>query len=305
MIVPLDVVSFLNEQKALGPVKTHQLYFGNSNNFHPDGLYSEDLFGIEGSPERRKSFSWIELNCNVIHPVIYDILSKRIFRKIGELISGEKQFYIDDNGHLIEDMDEGTLSGMVAFYENIHKIKFVEGEDEEGDRNKIINTLYEFIEKDIFFINKFLVISPDYRPVVIKPDTEEVNVDDITKMYQKIIMISTQAANISGFLLDNIAHRMQLAIREFYELIKLKISKKEGMVRNLMLGRRVDYSARSVIAPDPTLDLQYVGVPFRIVCQTFEPHILHGLTNSPYASSIPASFHEAVKKFLDKETLYD
>lgn len=43
--------------------------------------------------------------------------------------------------------------------------------------------------------------------------------------------------------------------------IKQLLEKKEGMFRMKMMGKRVNYAARSVISPDPYLDTNEVGVP--------------------------------------------
>lgn len=39
------------------------------------------------------------------------------------------------------------------------------------------------------------------------------------------------------------------------------MEKKEGLLRMHMMGKRVNYAARSVITPDPNLDVEEVGVP--------------------------------------------
>ncbi len=294
---------FLKENGALEPITSDQFYFGKSLNFHPQGLYSENIFGVEGSMERRQSFSWIELNCKAIHPVIYDILRKRIFQKIDLLLSGEKTFSLDDNGYLIEN-ELGEIDGMSALMNVIDKVRFSKHEDEEGNRNKIVDMIYYNIQHDTFFIDKLIVISPDFRPISIREETNEITIDELSKLYQKIIRSSNQIKGVSGSLFDILAYRIQLLIRDLYELVKVKLSKKSGMIRHLMLGKRVDFSARAVISPQPNLDIGQVGIPLRIACQIFEPHMLYGLINSPEAQKIPKEFHAAVKSFLAKEESY-
>lgn len=39
------------------------------------------------------------------------------------------------------------------------------------------------------------------------------------------------------------------------------IEQKKGILRNNMMGKRVNYAGRSVITPDPNLDVEEVGVP--------------------------------------------
>lgn len=301
MINTINVDRFLKENNALGPITTNSLFLGKSNTYNPLGLFSENFFGIEGSKEWKTSYSYIELNTHVIHPVLYDILEKRIFRKIKDLISGEKYFDINSEGYLIED-EYGEINGLNSLRENIHKIKFKETEDEEADRNEIIKMIYKNIENGTFFINKLIVIPPAYRPIIIDPNTKEIKVDEMNKIYSKIIMSSSQLKSVSGLLSESLSYRQQLLIRDLYELIKDKTAKKSGIVRKLMLGSRVDFSARTVISPDPELKIGTVGLPLRIAVQIFEPHMLYGLLNSPYASQIPASFHEEVRQYLDRES---
>ena len=43
--------------------------------------------------------------------------------------------------------------------------------------------------------------------------------------------------------------------------IRQRLKGKEGRVRGNLMGKRVDFSARSVITPDPNLALDQVGVP--------------------------------------------
>ena len=46
------------------------------------------------------------------------------------------------------------------------------------------------------------------------------------------------------------------------ERVSLQIlEKKEGLFRKHMMGKRVDYAARSVISPDPYLNVDEIGIP--------------------------------------------
>lgn len=300
MIKTINANQLIKESKAIGPIKTHQIYFDKSMNYHPQGLYSEEIFGMDGSKERRNNISWIELNTFVIHPVLHDILSKRIFRKINDLLSGETNFSLNSENELIED-DMGNIQGITSLLNNINTIKFSRGED-GSDRNRIIDMIYETIKNKTFFTDKIPVISPEYRPIQIDETTGDIQIDDLTKLYQKIITASSQLGSVSGPLYDILSYRMQLLIRDLYELIKVKISKKEGIIRSQLLGKRVDFSAAAVISPQPLLPIGYVGVPLRLLCHLFEPYMIYGIVNSNYSSLIPDKFHIEVKKFLAKES---
>ena len=46
--------------------------------------------------------------------------------------------------------------------------------------------------------------------------------------------------------------------------IMSRLKGKEGRIRGTLMGKRVDFSARSVISPDPTIDMDEIGVPFKV-----------------------------------------
>jgi len=302
MITIINLDKYIKENKLLGPVTSSQLFISNSYNYHPHGLMSEEIFGLDGSRERSKNMSWIDLNCKIIHPVIYDILSKTIERKIPQLLSGEKTFSLDSNGELAEDPD-GNIMGMRSLIENIHKLRF--RNPDTPSRGKIINTFYSFIKKDLFFMNKLIIISPVFREVSVMEDLNKVAIHDLTDLYIKCITLASQLKSVHGPIFDILSYKMQMVMRELYELIRTSISKKQGMIRKLMLGKRIDFSGRSVISPNPKLEMGTVGIPVRMCVALFEPNIIYGVLNSPYSGNIPEEFHTAAREFLSKETLME
>lgn len=302
MINVINVEKFIQLHNLKGPVTSPQYFMGRTTQFHPQGLFSEEIFGMDGTQERRTSMSWIDLNCNVISPALYDIIHKRIEMKINKLLSGELAFSIDEEGHLAEDTN-GEVIGFSKFVERIHDIQFRRsgGEEEETDRDKVIDMLQTNIEKDLFFINKLLVVSPAVRPVVLGEDQRDIMIDELNDCYRKIITLTNQTKNVSGVMYDVLSFKMQLAVKDLFELVKVRVAKKHGTIRSQMLGKRVDFSARAVITPNPKLRLGEVGVPLMIACSIFEPYLVYGLVNSSEAKKIPDEFYSALKEFLGKE----
>lgn len=295
MIKIVNADKFIKDNKLSGPITTPQLYVGKTETYHPHGLYSEEIFGIDGSKERRESFSWVELNCHVINPAIYDSLSKRIFRGIDELLADKKRFIINDEGYL-EESEDGDIYGMTAFYNNIHRIKFKKSEDESSERNKIIDMYYRNIKNNTFFMDKLLIISPDMRPPVVMG--EEIKHDDLTQIYRKIVRQSNQVKGIGGLLYDSLTYNIQLELLNMFDFIKNKVSKKSGIIREQMLGKRVDFSGLAVITPNPNIPPGTAGIPLRMVVGLFEPNLIYGILNSDYADNIPQEFHDEVRKYL-------
>ena len=71
---------------------------------------------------------------------------------------------------------------------------------------------------------------------------------------------------------------------------------KQGRFRQNLLGKRVDYSGRSVIVVGPQLKLHQCGLPKKMALELFKPFILRKLEEKGLASSI-----KAAKKMVEKE----
>ena len=63
--------------------------------------------------------------------------------------------------------------------------------------------------------------------------------------------------------------------RSIYTAIAGASSNKEGIFRKHLLGKRVDFSSRAVIVPDPTLELDEVGLPFEAGIELFRDLLIH------------------------------
>ncbi len=72
---------------------------------------------------------------------------------------------------------------------------------------------------------------------------------------------------------------------------------KQGRFRQNLLGKRVDYSGRSVIVIGPDLRLHQCGLPKKMALELFKPFIYHQLEKKGYITTI-----KAAKKMVEKET---
>ena len=54
-----------------------------------------------------------------------------------------------------------------------------------------------------------------------------------------------------------------------------RLKGKEGRIRHNLMGKRVDYSARSVISPDANLDIDQLGVPYRVAMNLTFPETVN------------------------------
>ena len=64
---------------------------------------------------------------------------------------------------------------------------------------------------------------------------------------------------------------------------------KQGRFRQNLLGKRVDYSGRSVIVVGPNLKMYQCGIPKEMALELFKPHVIHGLVSKDIAHNIKAA----------------
>ncbi len=71
---------------------------------------------------------------------------------------------------------------------------------------------------------------------------------------------------------------------------------KQGRFRQNLLGKRVDYSGRSVIVVGPSLKMYQCGIPKEMALELFKPHVINGLVQKEIASNI-----KVAKKMIENQ----
>ncbi|WGH24989.1 MAG: DNA-directed RNA polymerase subunit beta' [Candidatus Shikimatogenerans bostrichidophilus] len=155
------------------------------------------------------------------------------------------------------------------------------------------------------------VIPPDLRPL-IQLDGGRYASSDLNDLYRKIIIRNNRLKRLLKVvapevilinekrmlqeaidsLLDN--SRKIFAIRSESNNRVLKslsdsLKGKLGRFRHNLLGKRVDYSARSVIVVEPNLKLYQCGLPSKIALELYKPFLINKLLNLGLASTIKSA----------------
>ena len=93
-------------------------------------------------------------------------------------------------------------------------------------------------------------------------------IDDWTKVLQYHIatLVDNELPGIAQAV-----HRSGRALKA----IRQRLKGKDGRIRNNLMGKRVEFSARSVITPDPNIELDELGVPFSIAKNLSYPEIVN------------------------------
>ena len=294
MIQFLDIKNF---KRGLKPVTTTEL-FSKPGEWHPEGLFSEIIFGAEESPDRKRTFSYINLNALVIHPSAYMLLIQ-LDRKIELFISTEESFSLDANGVLQVDPD--GVTGLSEFIKLLPKIKFRGGTD---TRDKFIKKIKQSYDEDTLFIDVIPVIPPEQR-TAYQDEKGMWIVDPLNDYYITLIRRAYQikSAAKSGPLFDLLNYELQKAVISHDNFIRKLIQKKNGLIRSNLLAKRTDFSGRAVITPGPSLKVNEIGLPLRMAVSLFEPFIIHRLFNSGKVDQ--TTLATAVKKYTEFELSID
>ncbi len=266
MLKLLDVNDFA---KGLKAVTSTEYFTRTVGEWHPEGLFSEIIFGPVGSKERREKYSYIHLNSKVIHPTAYKLLIQ-LNRKLEQFLSSEITCILSEKGELVEDPN-GT-SGISAFIKMFPDMKI---RGESPTRDKVIRVLKKAYDDNLLFIDKTPVIPPAFRDAT-EGDDGKWMFDPLNDKYLTIIRQAFQVRTTkSGPLFDLLNFGLQKAVNDHDAFIKAKIGKKFGVIRANLLGKRVDFSGRAVITSGPTLKVNEIGVPLRLAVSLFEPFIIY------------------------------
>ncbi|MCK9468801.1 MAG: DNA-directed RNA polymerase subunit beta' [Porticoccaceae bacterium] len=185
-------------------------------------------------------------------------------------------------------------------------------------RLKLLEAFYNSGNKPEWMILEALpVLPPDLRPLV-PLDGGRFATSDLNDLYRRVInrnnrlkrLLELSAPDIIvrnekrmlqeavDALLDNgrrgraITGSNKRPLKSLADMIKGK----QGRFRQNLLGKRVDYSGRSVIVVGPTLRLHQCGLPKRMALELFKPFIFSKLESRGLATTI-----KAAKKMVERE----
>ncbi len=160
------------------------------------------------------------------------------------------------------------------------------------------------------------VIPPDLRPLVLL-ESGNFATSDLNDLYRRIINRNNRLKklvdlNAPEVIIRNEKRMLQQAVDALFDNGRCRrpvlgssnrplksltdmIKGKQGRFRENLLGKRVDYSARSVIVVGPELKLHQCGLPKKIALELYQPFIIRKLKERGLADTI-----KSAKKMLER-----
>jgi len=162
------------------------------------------------------------------------------------------------------------------------------------------------------------VIPPDLRPLV-PLDGGRFATSDLNDLYRRVInrnnrLVKLIAHRAPEVILRNEKRMLQEAVDALFDngrrskairgrgkrplkSLSDMLKGKQGRFRQNLLGKRVDYSGRSVIVVGPELRLHQCGLPKAMALELFKPFIIHKLVEKGIAETV-----KRAKKIVEKES---
>ena len=191
-------------------------------------------------------------------------------------------------------------------------------EDAQGQRRTrlvkridVLNAFYQSGNKPEWMIMDCIpVIPPELRPM-IQLDGGRFATSDLNDLYRRVINRNNRLKKLidlgaPGIIIQNEKRMLQEAVDALFDngrrgrsvtgagnralkSLSSMLKGKQGRFRQNLLGKRVDYSGRSVIVVGPSLKMYQCGIPKEMALELFKPHVIHGLVSKDIAHNIKAA----------------
>jgi DNA-directed RNA polymerase subunit beta' len=154
------------------------------------------------------------------------------------------------------------------------------------------------------------VIPPDLRPM-LQLDGGRFATSDLNDLYRRVITRNNRLKKLlelgtPSIIVQNEKRMLQEAVDALIDngrrskpitgaggrplkSLSHTLKGKQGRFRQNLLGKRVDYSGRSVIAVGPTLKMYQCGIPREMALNLFKPFVISGLVREQIATNIKAA----------------
>ena len=240
----------------------------------------------------------------------------------------ENYFYATMGGEAMNEM-LSKLNIMELKKELVDIVKTSKSKQKRADALKRLKVVKSFVpdptkkrlnRPDWMIVSILPVIPPELRPLV-PLEGGRFAASDLNDLYRRIIIRNNRLKQLMEIkapdvILRNEKRMLQEAVDALFDNNRRKtairsgsrrplkslsdmLRGKTGRFRQNLLGKRVDYSARSVIVVGPSLKLHECGMPKNMALELFKPHMIHelmarGYTQTPRSAKLMVENREPV-----------
>ncbi len=206
--------------------------------------------------------------------------------------------------------EEGVLKEVIATAKGqrkakaIKRLKVISAFNRRDDRGDAVNSPMGMV------LDAVPVIPPDLRPMV-QLDGGRFATSDLNDLYRRVINRNNRLKRLLDLgapeiIINNEKRMLQEAVDALFDngrrgrpvtgpgnralkSLSDMLKGKQGRFRQNLLGKRVDYSGRSVIVVGPQLKLRQCGLPKQMALELFKPFVMKRLVDLEYAQNIKSA----------------
>ena len=254
-------------------------------------------------------------------PVLkYDVLNEEQYRTLVQRF-GELGFKARMGGEVVRDLLD-SIDLVDLFTQLKEDIELTKSEAKTKTIAKRLKVIESFLNSGNnpawMMLTVLPVLPPDLRPLV-SLDGGKFAVSDVNDLYRRVInrnqrlkrLVELEAPEIIvrnekrmlqesvDALFDNgrRANAVKGANKRPLKSLSEIIKGKQGRFRQNLLGKRVDFSGRTVIVVGPKLSMDECGLPKKMALELFKPHLIAKLEDKGYATTV-----KAAKKMIEDKT---
>jgi DNA-directed RNA polymerase subunit beta' len=233
---------------------------------------------------------------------------------------GPDSFVVKMGGEAIYDLlqNEDLKLLTIELKEKLRRTKSMQARMKIAKRLKIIESIFLSPNKPEWMVLSCVpVIPPDLRPLV-PLDGGRFATSDLNDLYRRVINRNNRLKSIlklktPDVIIRNEKRMLQEAVDALFDngrhghpvmgagnrplkALSEMLKGKQGRFRQNLLGKRVDYSGRSVIVVGPELKFNQCGLPKQMALELFEPFIVKRLKDLDYVYTI-----RSAKKMIQRQ----
>ena len=262
--------------------------------------------------------SWIVTDPGDTKLTYKQILSEREFRE-NTAIYGPGSFSAATGAEAVQ-----TLLEQIDIEKEYSEIK-AELDKATGDKRKKLIKRLETVESfrgsenrpEWMILSVLPVIPPDLRPM-LQLDGGRFATSDLNDLYRRVITRNNRLKKLlelgtPAIIVQNEKRMLQEAVDALIDngrrskpitgaggralkSLSHSLKGKQGRFRQNLLGKRVDFSGRSVIAIGPNLKMWQCGLPKEMAIQLYKPFVINELVNQQIAAN-----PKTAEKLIDKQ----
>src|SRR3989475_108243 len=296
-------------ERIFGPVKDWECHCGKYKRIRYRGVIC-DRCGVEVtlSKVRRERMGHIELAVPVAHIWFFKTLPSPMGNMLDMTLRDLERVIYYTNYVVIEPGKQDVQDKELQ----LRRLKIVDAFRNSGNAGEGRN------DPRWMILDVVPVIPPDLRPLV-PLDGGRFATSDLNDLYRRVINRNNRLQKLilhraPEVILRNEKRMLQEAVDALFDngrrskairgrgkrplkSLSDMLKGKQGRFRQNLLGKRVDYSGRSVIVVGPELRLHQCGLPKAMAVELFKPFIIHKLVEKGIAETV-----KRAKKIVEKES---